>query len=301
MAWRSSHLTPDGKVPQGYWGPITSSLLWCEDKYRWSKYIAEPVNTFTNLGFVALSLYGARGCALQGLPRRFVLTNLGIALVGLGSFAFHATLTRPAQLLDELPMIYASLILSYCVLETSKLNSSKPTGGLFLPFILAFVGLFVTVGYLALPYPILHQVAYATIQLATTIKVISLLWSSNSPLNQSTAARINRSMARKSYGFGAAVFLTGFAIWNIDNAFCNTLRVLRAQVGSPFKVLLEGHGWWHILTGYGAYHLVQSSALIAMSVKDDAGKWTFREFDTLKGFLLPQVVRVDQHKHNKRS
>ena len=31
----------------------------------------------------------------------------GLALVGIGSFAFHATLTYTAQLADELPMIYA--------------------------------------------------------------------------------------------------------------------------------------------------------------------------------------------------
>lgn len=41
MAWTASHKGPDGRLPQGYWGPITSSLLWCEDKYRFSKYVAE--------------------------------------------------------------------------------------------------------------------------------------------------------------------------------------------------------------------------------------------------------------------
>lgn len=97
MAWKSSHLSAAGLPPTGYWGPITSSLMWCEDKYRWSQYVAEPVNTFTNLAFIALSLHGARSCAKEGLPLRFALTNLGITLVGIGSFAFHATLTRPAQ------------------------------------------------------------------------------------------------------------------------------------------------------------------------------------------------------------
>ncbi len=36
-------------VPVGYWGPITSTLLWCEEKYQWSYYVAEPINTVTNL------------------------------------------------------------------------------------------------------------------------------------------------------------------------------------------------------------------------------------------------------------
>ena len=34
------------------------------------------------------------------------MVEQGIALVGIGSFAFHATLLFQAQLADELPMIY---------------------------------------------------------------------------------------------------------------------------------------------------------------------------------------------------
>ena len=33
-----------------------------------------------------------------------------LALVGLGSVAFHATLTRAGQVLDEIPMLYSSSI-----------------------------------------------------------------------------------------------------------------------------------------------------------------------------------------------
>ena len=35
----------------------------------------------------------------------------GFALVGIGSFIFHATLRYSAQLMDELPMVYVA---SYC-------------------------------------------------------------------------------------------------------------------------------------------------------------------------------------------
>ena len=42
MSWpdRSEH-----KLDGGYWGEATTTLLWCERKYEWSKYVAEPVNT----------------------------------------------------------------------------------------------------------------------------------------------------------------------------------------------------------------------------------------------------------------
>ena len=84
--------------------------------------------------FIALALFGARNSSTQGLPFRYTLTYLGIAFVGIGSLAFHATLLYEAQLLDELPMIYTSLVLSYCILEDSR-HGDKAKGGLWLPLV----------------------------------------------------------------------------------------------------------------------------------------------------------------------
>ena len=52
----------------------------------------------------------------------------GLALVGAGSFAFHATLTYTAQLADELPMIYVVTISAVIVFDASPgfdLRTSK--------------------------------------------------------------------------------------------------------------------------------------------------------------------------------
>lgn len=53
--------------------------------------------------------------------------------------------------------------------------------------------------------------------------------------------------------WGITVFLTGFALWGVDNECCGTLRSWRRSIGLPWGILLEGHGWWHLFTGYGAY------------------------------------------------
>lgn len=45
----------------------------------------------------------------------------------------------------------------------------------------------------------------------------------------------------------------GFLIWNIDNAFCGQIRQWRRQLGLPWGALLEGHAWWHLMTGVGTY------------------------------------------------
>jgi len=53
--------------------------------------------------------------------------------------------------------------------------------------------------------------------------------------------------------FGLAIFLGGFGIWAVDNKYCSKLRQWRHELGLPWGILLEGHGWWHLMTGYGAY------------------------------------------------
>jgi len=30
----------------------------------------------------------------------------------------------------------------------------------------------------------------------------------------------------------------------LDNMFCGTLRRWRRDIGLPWGILLEGHGWW---------------------------------------------------------
>jgi Ceramidase len=56
-------------------------------------------------------------------PTRYVanhsrLSFQGCALIGLGSFCFHATLLYEAQLADELPMIYLASFLLVVLLES---------------------------------------------------------------------------------------------------------------------------------------------------------------------------------------
>ena len=45
---------------------------------------------------------------------------------------------------------------------------------------------------------------------------------------------------------GLGIFLGGFGIWTLDNVYCSSLRRWRRQVGLPWGILLEGHGWWYV-------------------------------------------------------
>jgi dihydroceramidase len=90
----------------GYWGPVTSSLDWCEPNYVVSHYIAEFWNSLSNAFFIALGLFGAWHAHRHGFERRFVAMYLGVTLIGIGSTAFHASLRHFQQQSDETPMVW---------------------------------------------------------------------------------------------------------------------------------------------------------------------------------------------------
>ena len=50
---------------------------------------------------------------------------------------------------------------------------------------------------------------------------------------------VKRKMG-KIYRTGLLTFLAGFAIWNLDNIYCNTLTEWKKAVGWPIAFLLEG-------------------------------------------------------------
>jgi dihydroceramidase len=58
------------------------------------------------------------------------------------------TLKHEAQLLDELPMIYTSLLLTYAVCETTK-RGQKKRFKVLLPATLVLAGAGVTAGYVS--------------------------------------------------------------------------------------------------------------------------------------------------------
>jgi dihydroceramidase len=81
-----------GTSHSGHWGPVTATLDWCEVRrsfpssanltspfhvrqanYQFSHYVAEISNTFSNLFFVCISLYGASLSLKQSLPARYLV------------------------------------------------------------------------------------------------------------------------------------------------------------------------------------------------------------------------------------
>ncbi len=48
------------------------------------------------------------------------MAYLALAVVGVGSVLFHATLKYEMQLMDEVPMIYSTAVMGYILCEVKK-------------------------------------------------------------------------------------------------------------------------------------------------------------------------------------
>ncbi|KAI8918758.1 ceramidase-domain-containing protein [Entophlyctis helioformis] len=211
------NLPPAGN--DGYWGPVTATLDWCEENYTVSYYIAEWWNTWSNLIFPAAALVGVWSSWQTKSEARIYAMYLALAVVGAGSFAFHATLTYTMQLSDELPMIYGCHMRVVFVLA---LMWPPERGTLAVTAGLVVYSVAVTAIYVQIRNPVFHEVSYGLLVAATVILPIRHL-------------------------------LKMFVLWNIENLNCVAVREWRAHAGFPLRVVGQLHSWWHLLTGIGAY------------------------------------------------
>jgi len=249
-------------------------LNWCEEDYYATLYAAEITNTLTNLLFMYLALKGINNCLKNNHDKIFLVTFVGYLLVGSGSFLFHATLKYPMQLVDELSMIYTTCLMFYA---TFSYGRSKRYS-VYLAIFLMSLSLFITLYYHYLQDPVFHQNMYGLLTAVVVFRSIYVMEVNIRPKFREKATQSVQSATRAGkaeqdrqderdkdilrqmwmmIACGLSIFLGGFAIWNVDNEFCSYLRMWRRQVGLPWGILLEGHGWWHLMTGIGAYFYIQ--------------------------------------------
>ncbi|KAI0297571.1 ceramidase [Multifurca ochricompacta] len=279
-------MLPHSGSSSGHWGPVTATLDWCEANYQFSRYVAEISNTFSNVFFIGISLYGAHLSTKESLPARYLVGFAGCALVGLGSFFFHATLLYEAQLADELPMIYVASFLLAMLLESEPGFGLKSTYSKLLIMATVIFDISFTASYLMYRNPVYHQCVFATLMVITLLRsVYLLLWSEASR----TIPDKRKTAIIEVLRTGAFSFLIGFLIWNLDNIFCVSWTRVKEAVGWPTAFFMEGHAWWHIFTGLGTFYLNQSVTMLMLSVKDDHHKYRMSYW-----LCLPLVVRTSK-------
>ncbi|KAK9505327.1 hypothetical protein O3M35_009410 [Rhynocoris fuscipes] len=226
---------------EGYWGKPTSTIDWCENNYEFSFYIAEMTNTISNLMMILPPLWGMVEVIKQGFQRRFIYCHFLLLIVGLGSWAFHMTLLYEMQLFDELPMVWGTCVLVYCLTQVSKLPGKGWIDNPPLLFFLSSFAILFTILYLYWPQPLLQHTSYGILVIASFFLELRLL----------KEKRCN--VCKQLFFLSTSIYLFGFFLWNIDNIFCAKLQAIRANIPTVLNPLTQLHGWWHCMAGYGTY------------------------------------------------
>lgn len=173
----------------------------------------------------------------------------------------------PWQLVDELSMIYTTCLMCYATFSYSKSRQFSQ----ILALSLVSLAIFITLYYHYLQDPLFHQNAYALLTAVVLFRSMYIMEYNLRPSLTKHQETFKQQRKRSMNGderelsksedrrdarilgtmwtmvaYGLSIFLGGFAIWNLDNQLCSTLRVWRRQVGLPWGILLEGHGWWYV-------------------------------------------------------
>ncbi|KAJ3109785.1 Alkaline ceramidase 3 [Phlyctochytrium planicorne] len=249
-------LTPAG-VP-GYWGPVTSSLDWCEENYIVNYYICEFWNSLSNAIYLILSFIGMYNCWKIVAETRTHMSFIILIIVGFGSFAFHASLLFETQMMDELPMIYCACVLVYNIIHTFPPERNKIITAVGLT---AYAGV-ISIVYLYYPNPLIHQFSYG---LLVSIMVFTPFFHIRY-ISTVQKKGIATSIAYL-YAFSLITYLGGFVIWNFENFNCDLVRKIKNDLGYPWRVVFELHSWWHYGTGFGTYGSILMQTYLRMLAK----------------------------------
>jgi hypothetical protein len=197
-------------------GPATVSF--CEA--RLAAPIAEPANSWSSLGYVAVAI-GLLVLAIR--ERRHVLTLVGVTglLIGLGSFALHATASFLGQFLDEGSMfLFSGLAVTFALRRLLDWDPAR--------CVVYYVAI-ASASIVLLSLVKTSGIPVFALEIGTAVIVEVVLWS--------------RGGTRARYGALHAVlglFAVAFFIWCLD--------MTRTVCSSAWSHVVNGHVLWHLLT-----------------------------------------------------
>ena len=199
------------------WSAYTpATIAFCER--RLCAWVVEPSNAWSNIGYVLVGLWILQRCRpWPGNPR----TAIGIAaiLLGLGSFAFHATGVRVFEVVDVSGMyLMSGLGVTFALARLFAWPATRSVT-FFVGVVLASSLLMIGLGN--------DGIVVFGVQIFTVVGLEVALRHANPP---GAVTWLLRSVGAVSLGF---------VIWLTD---------LHGPLCDPDNHLVTGHAVWHVLT-----------------------------------------------------
>ena len=237
-----------------------ASIDWCEPNYIVNPYVAEFWNFVSSLIMAAIPAYGLWWMWRQQREWRFLLLDVAVIVIGLGSALFHGTLTFWGQLADELPMLYGAFIWIYVVLHLQRRENDY-----------IYIGLLVALG---LSWSILGRFIHKTHNVIFEI-VFGLLVFFALALISKMVMRSPNAWARRLLKWYVVLASVSFLVWNLDQWFCKSLTPF--YLAYPYGSSL--HGFWHVGMGLNTYVGILMALLLRHEFLHGPA--------TMGGFILP--------------
>ena len=227
-----------------FWGSPTSHANFCEEDYIVTRYVAEFINSLTNVAYLIYAVYGIYKLRQKPTAHTFrTIPYCGLLAVGVCSATFHLSLKYHTQMLDDVSMLFATTPVLHRVLTVNMTRRNSITMAILLNSILAALIAY----HLVTDELILHHLSFAVMVITIGIRTMQLIHT------RTETGSLARSQLWGMVRFGAFIFNAGFYIWVIERWTCEYLQSARKAVGLPWAWLLELHGYWHIFTAIGAY------------------------------------------------
>jgi hypothetical protein len=225
-------------------------FLYCE-RGTSAALSAEPINAVSNIAFILAALMGLQ--LLEWRPRaqhtadNFLLIGL-VALIGIGSFAFHLLATQETELLDVIPI--AVFILVYLGFALNRFLGVPP--GWTVLLVVGFTVLMSATsqvqcwdGGVGVPgpevqgaKPCLNGSVFYLPALGALIVVGLLL-------------EEQRHRAAPYVLWAAAIFAVSLTLRSLDIALCDKVLIEGRKVGT--------HAAWHVLNALALFLLLRAS------------------------------------------
>lgn len=210
-------------LPRGRWGPHTAPIDWCEENYAVTESIAEFWNTITCAFYVAAAFQAVLdGKASRSCPDTYWAYTAALAMTGICSAIFHATLWWWGQKTDEMSECVTLVLLLYM-----PKSPNLPWPAHFLPWHVALAIL----GPAAIP------------QIFTEMHVVVLVCGL---LHVYHGVLLEMPNLKPNVLRGAGFGVMGFACWLVDKTACSAW---------PRITAFQLHAWWHLFTALALYEV----------------------------------------------
>ncbi|KAL9408783.1 hypothetical protein AB3S75_047215 [Citrus x aurantiifolia] len=209
-----------------FWGPVTSTD-WCEKNYVYSSYIAEFLNTLSNVPCILLALFGLINALRQRFEKRFSVLHISNMILAIGSMLYHATLQHMQQQGDETPMVWEMLLYIYILYSPDwHYKSTMPT-------FLFLYGAAFAVAHALFRFGIGFKVHYAVLCLLCIPRMYKYYIHTTD---------VSAKRLAKLY---LATITIGSLCWLCDRLFCEKI--------SLWYFNPQGHALWHTFMGFNSY------------------------------------------------